>query len=578
MSFLAELQRRKVIRVAIAYIVAAWLLLQVATTISPILALPAWFDKLVLALLGIGFPLALILAWAFELTPDGVRSDPGGPQRRGTAWLEFVVLFIVAGGALYLVMNASTGPDPADALTFEPSVAVLPFVNLNGDDANEPLTAGIHSSLLNQLAQIQSLQTISRTTMLGYRGSELSVPEIAADLGVATILEGDVQRVADSVRINVQLIDAVRDEPLWTEVYDRQLTAANVFAIQSEIARAITEQLSAALSPEDERRLDEVPTQNIDALEAYFVGKRMLENRTLESLNAAIEYFETVVELDPNFALGWSGLADAFMLLPEYSSSVDRAFVEARAQEAVASALALNPDLPEVKASQAWHELRFFDWDTAEAIFRDAVAVAPDNTNVLHWLSHVLSWQGNHEEAIEYARHAMAVDPQSKMMRTNLAYMLVDAGEFDEGLAIARSMEEANPDYLAQRRNLFLHELRAGLPHEAADTFVKYTAATGGDPEAARAIGDMFIAWHERGEIGEVTDDLIQRARLGSEDLAQVLAFVGDSHGALDALEEAAAEHSGSRSVFSMKINPGYDHFRDDPRFARLLDEVGLAD
>jgi hypothetical protein len=164
------------------------------------------------------------------------------------------------------------------------------------------------------------------------------------------------------------------------------------------------------------------------------------------------------------------------------------------------------------------------------------------------------------------------------MMRTNLAYILVDAGHFEEGLALGRSLAAEHPDYVVQRRNLFLHELRAGRPRDAAETFTRYTAATGGDAVAAAEIGEMFVAWQEEGSVGDITGTLIARARLGSEDLAQVLAFVGDAEGAIEALQKAAAEHSGSRSVFSMKIHPGYDYFRDDPRFQALLDEVGLSD
>jgi len=577
LSVFRELQRRKVIRVAGVYLVASWLLLQIAATVAPILSLPHWFEELVFALLALGFPIALIFAWAFELTPDGVKRDTGATEPGRGRIFDYAILAVIALGAIWLLW-----PDidkaPATNATLDPSVAVLPFANLNNDEENAPFAAGIHSDLLTQLARIKSLRTVSRTSMLRYRDSDMSVPEIAEELDVATILEGGVQRAGLSVRINVTLIDAVADEPLWTEVYDRELTAANVFAIQSEIARAISDQLRVTLSNDDLRRLDTVPTNSIDALESYFVGKQMLDERTVQSLTDAAEYFEAAVKLDPDFALGWSGLADAYMLLPEYSSSVDRDMIERRAREGVLRALELDPELPEVRATEAWYQLRFYDWAGAERIFREALAVAPDNTNALHWLSHTLSWQGRHDEAVAMARRALEVEPESNIMRSNLAYILIDASLFEEGLRIAAITRKLRPEHTIQLRNLYLHELRAGRSDHAAASFVTYVTVTGGDGAAARQIGDMFVAYAERGEVNYVSQEMIGVTQLGSEDLAQVLASVGDADGTIAALRAAAAEHSGSRSVFSMKINPGYDFIRDDPRFVALLEEVGLGE
>jgi len=568
-----------VFKVAVVYLGAAWLLLQLVATVAPILELPTWFERGFLLLLTTGFPVAVILAWAFELTPTGVQRDNGAtnPATVSRRPSDYAVVIILGLALAYFIADKYWFSPPEHRLAPEASIAVLPFTNMTRDAENDPFIHGIHDDLLTQLSRIASLRTTSRTSVLHYENTTKTIPEIAAELGVATVLAAGVQRSGDRVRINVQLIEAAADEHIWAETYDRELTAANVFDIQSEIARAIAGQLRIALSGDDERRLSAVPTESIDALQTYFLGKRMLEDRTIGSLQAAVEYFEKVVELDPGFALGWSGLADGYMLLPEYSASVDREMVEARARHAVQTALQLDPDLPEVRATQAWYELRFYDWAEAERIFREALAVDPDNTNVLHWLSHVLAFQGKFEEALVLARRATEVDPASNTMRTNLAYILVDARQYDEGLEIAWDMYDTAPDYIVQIRNLFLHELRAGLPSRAADTFVNFTAATGGDPVAAREIGDMFVAYAQEGVVGTVTADLISRTQLGSEDLAQVLAFVGDAEGTIKALQDAAAERSGSRSVFSMKINPGYDFIRSDPRFQDLLEQVGLA-
>ena len=574
------MKRRSVFKVTIVYLAAAWLLLQVVATVAPILELPVWFEKTVLLFLVVGFPIAVILAWAFQLTSAGVQRDTGREKWAGGQRPMNRVIVLVLGLALaYFVADKFFLSERGTPPSLEPSVAVLPFTNMTQDEKNDPFAAGIHDDLLTHLSRIASLKTTSRTSVLQYQGTTKTIPEIGAELGVATIVEAGVQRSGNRVRINVQLIDAVADEHIWAETYDRELTAANVFEIQSEIARAIADQLQATLTSDDLRRLDAVPTNNIDALQAYFIGKKMLEDRTVPSLTAAAEYFEKVVELDPNFALGWSGLADANMLLPEYSASVDRDAVRERSTFAVARALELQPDLPYVSSSAAWAKLiHDYDWAGAEKTFRRALEIEPDNTNVLHWLSHTLSWQGRHEEAVRVARYAHEVEPLSHLMTMNLAYILVDASLFDEGLPIVRRMRTQHPTYTGARRNHFLHELRSGDTAAGADSFVSYTAIIGGDPEAAREIGDMFITYANTGEVGHVSDGLITRAFLGTEDLGQVLAFVGDAEGTLSALQFAIEQRSGSRSVLSMKINPAYDFIRDDPRFVALLEKVGLSD
>lgn len=572
MSFLAELKRRNVFRVAAAYIVSAWLVIQVVGTISPMVGLPESSQRFILLVLGTGFPVAVVLAWAYELGPAGLRRDTGTPAPGFGRKVDFAIIGVLL---VALVLSIATRPSINEHV--ESSVAVLPFTNLSGDADTVPFAAGLHDDLLTQLSRIRSIRTVSRTSMLRYAGTTMSIPEIGAELGVATILEAGVQRSGNRIRINAQLIRADIDEHLWAQTYDRELTASTVFGIQSEIARSIAAALRATLTEEDQRRLAAVPTRNIDALDRYFIGRQLLEQRTRESLEAAMKYFEQVTELDPDFALGWSGLADAYMLMPEYSSTFDREVVERQSRLAVQRALALGPDLPEVRASHGWYELRQYNWAEAEAIYRAALEDHPDNVNALHWMSHVLSFQGRFDEALGYARHAAEVEPHSAMMRTNLAYILTDARHYEEALSIARQLQQEMPDYFAQRRNQFLHELRAGRPRDAAETYVEFVSRIGADEVAARKIGDMFIAWAERGQVGNVSGDLIERAQLGTEDLAQVLAAVGDSEGAIRALQAALPEHSGSRSVFSMKINPLYDFFRSDPRFQAMLEAAGLA-
>ncbi len=585
MGIIAELKRRSVFKLGIAYLIVAWLLLQMVATVVPILALPEWVDKLTLLMLVIGFPIALVLAWSYELTPEGIHADVDTTSSTSASGgkLSSLVIGALALIVVYFLVDkyllsgdrgvSSLGPEIGR------SVAVLPFANLSGNESNEAFTVGIHDDLLTQVSRIGSIRAISRTSVLQYRDTTKTIPVIAKELGVATVLQGGVQRSGDRVRVNAQLINAATDDHLWVGSFDRELTAQNIFSIQSEIAIAIANALRVTLTADEQRRLANVPTENTAALETYFIGKRLLEDRTRESLQAAVEYFKKVIELDPNFALAHSGMADAYMLLPEYCAGADREEISRKSDSAVARALALDPDLPEVITSEAWNRLiHDYDWQGAEASFNRALEIQPNNSNPLHWLSHTLSWQGRHDEALEYARRAVSVDPHSSLMHMNLVYIMVDAGQYDAALALGKELQEREPEYYALRRNLWLHELRARRTEDAARTFRSWAVITKADVAAAEKVGQMFIDYNRLGLVGDLSPELIEQLNLGAEDLPHVYAFIGNRERTLAALEKAAEGRTGSRSVLSMKVNPGYDFIREDIRFKALLKKVGLGE
>ncbi|MCZ6559257.1 MAG: adenylyl cyclase, partial [Gammaproteobacteria bacterium] len=325
MSFIQELKRRNVFRVAITYGAVGWLLVEVASVLFPTFEAPAWVMKVFATIIFLGFPLALFLAWSFELTPDGIKKEKDVDRSLSiTAQtgrkIDYVIIavlvlalgffvydkFVLSPGQKAALVDAgiqgATGQADATPVT-EKSIAVLPFENISRNEAHEPFTIGIHDDLLTQLSKIGSIKTISRTSVLQYRGTTKTIPQIARELGVATILEGGVQRVGDRVRINVQLIGAKTDVHLWAETYDRQLTATNIFMIQSEIATAIADALRATLLPTEQKRLATIPTENLEALEAYFLGKQSMAKRTRTALVGAVDYFKKAIELDPDFAL-----------------------------------------------------------------------------------------------------------------------------------------------------------------------------------------------------------------------------------------------------------------------------------
>ncbi len=583
-----EIHRRSLWQVLLIYIGAAWFGFEIVDAITERLTLPDWLPVMAIILFIVGLPVVLATAVVQEGGPTLIHGadQPAGPPaagaRRLLTWrnaisggvLALALWGIVAAGWLLV---AGGEEESNRAMTERPSIAALPFDNRSGREEDQYFTDGVHDEILAQLSKFGGLSVRGRTSVMQYRDSPKNLRQISRELDARYVLEGGVQRAGETVRITVQLIDAERDEHVWAETYDRDLTAANIFAIQSEIATAVARALRATLSAQEQARLAHVPTENIDALEAYFLGRQLLEKRTSPALSAAAEYFQRAIDLDSDFALAYSGLADAYMLLPEYSATIDRNLAQEISESAARRALSLDPDLPEALTSMGWNRLiHDYDWKEAERLLRRALQVQANNSGALHWLSHVLSWQGQHTEARELARRAVDVDPLSTLMHANLSYIYMDAGEFDTAISIAHATLEQDPNYPAHMRNVWLTYLRAGRPEEAAGTLQEWAAATGRDVEAAEAVGRLFVRYQQTGEPAHLSADLVARLELGSEDLAQVYAFVGDAESALDALDQAYRERSGSRSVLSMKINPGYDFIRDDPRFVDLLRRVGL--
>lgn len=364
-SVWAELKRRNVVKVAVAYTIVAWLMIEVASTILPIFEVPPWLLQAFTLFIILGFPVALVFAWAFELTPEGIKKETDVDRsesitERTGRKLDFVIIGLLLAAVLFLIVDnyvlidmaeqrtetASAHSDEAVTVTGR-SIAVLPFQNLSTDPENATFADGIHDDLLTQLAKISSLKVISRTSVLEYRNSPKNMRQIGQELGVATILEGGVRRAGDTIRFNVQLIDAETDGHLWVETYDRQLTAENVFAIQREMATSIAEALQTTLSPAETARLAEVPTQNLEAYNFYLSGNDYIkrpDNLTAYSL-AAQQYQRAVVE-DPDFALAWAALARSHAGVYFFRVDASDSRREA-ARQAIERAFSLDANLPE---------------------------------------------------------------------------------------------------------------------------------------------------------------------------------------------------------------------------------------
>jgi len=581
MSFIKELKQRNVFRVGIAYVVVAWLLLQLADIVLDNIEAPAWVFQTILLLLVIGFPLALIFAWAFELTPEGIKKEKDVDRSASVTpvtgrKLDFFIIGALALALVFVVIEYVLPPEVSEN---QRTIAVLPFDNRSAEEEDAAFLAdGVHDELLTRLSKIHDLRVTSRTSVMEYRDTTKNMRQIGAELGVGSILEGGVQRAGNTVRINVQLIDAQTDEHLWAETYDEELTATNLFEIQTEISTEIANALRATLSPDEQQRIAEIPTENIEALQAFFAGNQMVDRRDVESLQNAIAYFDRAIKLDPEFAGAYAGLAEAWLALPNESVTTDWELARAEAAAAAQKAIALDPDSADALAVLGWYVLlQEHDWPGAEQSIGHALVIEPTNTNAIHWYRHLLSWQGHHARAIEMAQSALAIDPLSRLMSINLADTYSDAGQWDEAISIIEGVQRRE-HRTVDMRELWTKQLGAQRVEDAAATLEVWAARAGYDVEAAQELGAAFIRFQQTGVQVEIADDLIQRLQLSARDLARVYAHIGDKEKTIEVLQVAHLRRTGTFDLFSMKINPSYDFIRDDPRFVELLAQIGLAD
>jgi TolB-like protein/Tfp pilus assembly protein PilF len=571
MSFFEELKRRNVVRVGIAYAVGAWVLLQIFDVVGEILELPEWGGRLILAMLVIGFFLALFFAWAFELTPEGIkrehevdRSQSITPQTGKK--LNAVIIALMAVAIAYLLFDkfylsqqlqkigpessqqiaarpAEPPPPGAQATTARPvdrhSIAVLPFDNRSRLEEDEFFVEGIHDDLLTNLARIGSLKVISRTSVGKYRDTEKTIPEIAGELGVATVMEGAVQRSGNTVRINVQLIDAQTDEHLWAEIFDRELTADNLFAIQSEISAEIAKALETTLSPEEQQRLDERPTENLAAYNAYLRGRQLMARRNSADIDQAAREFQRAVELDPDFALAWVGVSETAGLQQSYSDLGVAESVQ-RLQMAAERALAIDDQLGEAWLGLANVHEFYLQHGEAEQNYLKAIELSPGYATAYHWYGNFLAtFPHRLGESMQMIEKALELDPLSSIIQLNLVDRYIQMGRYPEAERALDRLAQLDPGFtpafltragLAAQRGRFdeqIHWLRKSV--EA-------------DPGRIGQYIPLMWAYIDIGDVEPLEDIKRQMAAINEEN---ALLGVADLVSSIDSGNYEAALESG---------------------------------
>jgi TolB-like protein/Tfp pilus assembly protein PilF len=484
-SFVAELRRRNVLRVAAAYALVAWIIIEAGSVLLPTFGADQSFFQVYVIIVLTGFLLALVVAWVFEVTPEGVKLDRDvdhavttGETSKQTFNYAIIGLLIVALAVsiTFNVTGVRGGVEvPEERLqSMRQSIAVLPFASLSNDPDNVLFVDGMHDDLLTKLASIGSLKVISRTSVLEYRDTTKNLRQIGQELGVNTLLEGTVQRAGNNVRINVQLIDAISDEHLWADTYDRQLSMQNIFSVQSEISAEIAAALQATLLPRSLDRVANIPTQDIRAYSLYISGRDNMYLRRLETLQEARRQFEQAIELDPQYAEAYVALAECELLLFINHNVLGREEAYELAEANLDQALQLNPDLADAYATlgllktNQWVQTRIGTENVeAEAAFEYAISLNPNHAQAYQWFATLRADEQRYDDAIGLYHRSMQLDPLARIPYANLPTLYARQGQNEVALKLWLDATEIHPEWPTPYQLIAVHLAGLGRLDEA---------------------------------------------------------------------------------------------------------------
>jgi adenylate cyclase len=579
-AFFGELKRRNVYKVAIAYGVVAWLLMQIATQVFPFLEIPNWAIRLVIMLIAIGFPIALVIAWAFELTPEGLKRTESAdelPKRsaRSHAWIYVVIVAgAISVGVFFLGRYTSS---KQSAKTPEQSIAVLPFENASNEPNTEYLSEGISEALINSLSELQQLRVIARPTAFRYKPKDVDPRQVGRELGVAAVLTGKVRQMQDALKVQVDLVDAVTGAQIWGAGYDRKI--ADLVAIKQTIVQEVTAKLKLKLSSEEQRRLVKRDSTNAEAYQFYLRGRYFWNKRTSDGIKQAIEHFQQSTERDPNFALGYVGLADSYIALTFYNFAAPHETMP-KAKESTIKALALDNTLAEAHVSLA-HILMNYDWNwsAAETEFKRSIELRPDYATAHEWYAiHYLTATGRLKEAVQEMKKALELEPASLVMNTFMGATLYYAGRYDEAIDQCRRTIEMDPNFAVAHWHLGLAYEEKQALDAATEEFKKAISLSGGSPLMRAALSRAYAQSQKKHEANEMLDKLNELSKqqyVSPYEVATIYIALGNSEQAFQLLEEAYAEHSFH--LVYLNVSPQFKSVRSDPRFQDLVQRLGLS-
>jgi len=582
-NFFFELKRRNVYKVAVAYAVVSWLLIQAASILLPTFEAPTWVMKVLVLVIVLGFLPGLIFSWAFEITPEGIKleseiaSNESITRRTGRKIVAIttVLAVIAAGLFVYQLVRSKTTitPRQSEAATgSNKSIAVLPFDNLSRDPDNAYFCEGVQDEILTRLAKVADLKVISRTSTQHFKSAPDNLPEIAKKLGVMHILEGSVQKASDQVRVNVQLINALTDAHLWADTYDRKLT--DIFAVESEIAKTIAETLQAKITGSEKNSIAKAPTANPEAYELYLKGRFFWNKRSGVDLRKASEFFNQAIAQDPNYALAYAGLADSYLLLPNYGGA-PTADVVPPARAAVTKALELDDSLAEAHASLGLLDTLDLRLERAITHFERAVQLKPNYATAHHWLGLGHLSLGHFDQAIAEAKRAAELDPLSVIINADCAWTYACAHRLDEAEAQARRTLEIDPRFFLAHYYLGgVRQAKGQLP-EAISEF-QQAFDLNGDSYSLAMLGQAYARTGNKAEAQKIVAQLNEQAKsrhVAPYAWALLYLGLGDKKRAIDELE-AAYQRGDTNYLFVLKVDPLFDDLRGQPRFDALVRKI----
>lgn len=583
MAFFSELKRRRVGKVALGYGAVAWMVTEASSVVMPALRLPEWTVTFVVVFLMAGFPVAMIMAWVFDVGPQGIRRT--APLRDETQSMQLrlrlaygaVVLLLMAGLG-YLLYERGLGR--ALAGERHGSIAVLPFTNLSGDTSKDYFSDGMSEELLNLLARVPGLQVASRTSAFAYKGRSVDIRQVGRDLGVETVLEGSVRQAGDQVRITAQLIDTETGFHLWSETYDRQL--ADIFQVQDEIAGAIVDKLRIQLAPQEQQlaQRKRAPTQNVEAYELYLQGQAVWKKRGEDNLKRAIELYQAALARDPAFARAHAALASAYVVMPGYTKEQgDEGKFLRLAETSARQALVLDPNIGEAHAVLAQINADRGDFLDAESGFFFAISLEPNEPTPHHWYSILLSKVGRLQAALNQARRAYELDPSSAVLAANLANALLQLGQNDEAQKFANLAAELG---LSKKR--FGIEAAIAMRQGNWNEARRLITELDGMPEEVRPYASRFV---DALADPKLRPEVVASLRKIDPEIAPQIGFVGPylQLGEVDLVyrileDELRRDSNDWASTWDLAHawTPEGRKFRSDKRFGELAERIGMVD